>query len=170
LRGRIDLAEIGVAGVALSRYGLFVIIIGLALMIALHIVLKGTRIGMQIRASVDDTNTARAMGIRTSFLFTLTFALGSGLAGLGGALASGMIAMEPVFPLTSLVSFLMVVCVGGTAGIIGPFLAALLVGIVEVSSKYYIPSGGTLLLYGLMVLILLWRPHGLLDPVRMRQA
>jgi branched-chain amino acid transport system permease protein len=94
-------------------------------------------------------------------VFLATFAVGSGLAGLGGALGAEVLGLDPQFPLKFMVYFLIVVAVGGTASITGPLLAALLLGVADVAGKYYIPKMGAFIVYSLMIVILIWRPQGL---------
>ena len=91
----------------------------------------------------------------------VTFAVGSGLAGLGGALGAEILGLDPTFPLKFMIYFLIVVTVGGTSSITGPLLAALLLGIADVSGKYYIAKLGAFIVYSLMIVILIWRPQGL---------
>jgi branched-chain amino acid transport system permease protein len=99
------------------------------------------------------------MSINT--IFMATFAVGSGLAGLGGALGAEVLGLDPIFPLKFMIYFLIVVAVGGTSSLTGPLLAALLLGIADVAGKYYVPKLGAFIVYTLMVLILMWRPQGL---------
>jgi branched-chain amino acid transport system permease protein len=94
-------------------------------------------------------------------VFLLTFAVGSGLAGLGGALGAEVLGLDPSFPLKFMIYFLIVVSVGGTTTITGPLLAALLLGIADVAGKYYVPKLGAFIVYTLMIVILLLRPQGL---------
>ena len=93
--------------------------------------------------------------------FAATFAVGSGLAGLGGALGAEVLGLDPTFPLKFMVYFLIVVAVGGTSSITGPLLAALLLGVADVAGKYYVPKLGAFIVYSLMLAILIWRPQGL---------
>jgi len=153
--------QVEVAGVGLGRYRLFLIGCGLAVLAALLVALGRTRYGAMVRAAVDNQRVAAGTGIHVQRLFLLTFSLGCGLAGLGGALSLGVLGLEPGFALKYLVYFLLVVCVGGAGTITGPFAAALLVGIVDVAGKYYLPQTGAFLIYGVMILMLLLRPHGL---------
>jgi len=111
---------------------------------------------------VDNQRVAAGLGVRVDRLFFLTFSFGCGLAGLGGALGLGMLGLDPSFPLKYMVYFLIVVCVGGAGTIVGPFVAAVLVGIVDVGGKYYMPELGAFLIYVFMVAVLLMRPHGLI--------
>lgn len=157
LQGRIDL---GVASI--GRYRLFLIAVCVALAIGLQLILTRTRLGAMLRAAVDDRRTARGLGIEVDRVFALTFAAGSGLAGLGGALSLEMLGIEPGFPLRFLAFFLIVVAVGGTQGLLGPLLAALLIGLADTAGKYYLPQAGAVLIYLVMIAVLVLRPQGLL--------
>jgi branched-chain amino acid transport system permease protein len=139
-----------------------------ALTFALQATLSRTRFGSRLRASVDDPRVASGLGIPVNRVFSLTFAAGSGLAGLGGALGAEVLGLDPTFPLKFMVYFLIVVAVGGTSSITGPLLAALLLGIADVAGKYYVPQLGAFIVYVLMIAILLWRPHGLFSRVSTR--
>lgn len=156
LTGRFDFL-----GIDIGRYRLFIIVICAVLTIALQLALAKTRFGSQLRAAVDDGRVARGMGINVSVIFALTFALGSGLAGLGGALGTELLGLDPNFPLKYLIYFMIVVTVGGTSSITGPFIAALLLGIADVAGKYYVPQLGAFIIYAVMILVLILRPHGL---------
>ncbi|MBX3626046.1 MAG: branched-chain amino acid ABC transporter permease [Rhizobacter sp.] len=156
LQGRFDLADVGI-----GKYRLFIIIVCGLLTVALQMILSRTRFGSRLRAAVDDPRVARGLGINVNQVFLLTFAVGSGLAGLGGALGAEVLGLEPIFPLKFMVYFLIVVSVGGTTTITGPLLAALLLGIADVFGKYYAPKLGAFIVYALMIAILTWRPQGL---------
>src|SRR2546422_2165291 len=117
LQGRFELFGIGI-----GRYRLLIIIVCGILTVGLQLILSGTRFGSRLRASVDDARVARGLGINVNRVFTLTFAFGSGLAGLGGALGAEILGLDPTFPLKYLVYFLIVVTVGGTSSITGPFV------------------------------------------------
>lgn len=156
LQGRFNFLGIGI-----GRYRLFIIVICAALAIGLQLALTRSRFGSQLRAAVDDGRVARGLGINVSLIFALTFALGSGLAGLGGALGGELMGLDPNFPLKFLIYFMIVVTVGGTSSITGPFIAALLLGIADVAGKYYLPEIGAFIIYAVMVLVLVFRPHGL---------
>jgi branched-chain amino acid transport system permease protein len=151
-----------VFGVELSRYKLFLVAFGVVLTLALVFGLERTRFGARIRASVDRQSTAEAMGIHVGRVFQLTLAIGSGLAGLGGALGVNILGLDPSFPLKTLVYFLLVVVVGGAGSIPGTLLAALLLGIADTAGKYWLPEVGAFIIYAAMVLLLLAFPHGLL--------
>ena len=122
---------------------------------------RTTRFGAQVRAAVDNQRMARGLGIDVDRVFMVTFALGGGLAGLGGSLAIQMVGLEPTFALTYLVYVLIVVSVGGLGSIGGSFAAATVLGISDMAGKYYFPWLGAFLIYLVMVALLMWRPVGL---------
>ena len=154
--------QLSIGGLDLSRYRLFLIGVGIVITLALVFGLERTRFGARIRASVDRQQTAEAMGIHVGRVFQLTFAIGSGLAGLGGALGVNVIGLDPQFPLKFLVYFLLVVVVGGPGSVSGTLLAALLLGVADIASKYYLPQIGAFVIYAAMILLLSAFPHGLL--------
>ncbi len=156
LQGRLALF-----GVPVGRYRLFIIVLCGLVLVALQTILSRSRFGSQLRAAVDDARVARGLGIGVSRVFAITFAVGSGLAGLGGALGAEILGLDPTFPLKFMIYFLIVVTVGGTSSISGPFLAALLLGIADVAGKYYVPELGAFIVYVLMIVVLLIRPEGL---------
>ncbi len=145
----------------IGKYRLFIIVVCLLLTLMLQWVLGRTRFGSRLRAAVDDPRVAAGLGINVNQVFSITFAVGSGLAGLGGALGAEVLGLDPSFPLKFMIYFLIVVSVGGTTTITGPLLAALLLGIADVMGKYYVPQLGAFVVYLLMVVILFWRPQGL---------
>ena len=161
LKGRTELWADTPFSLGMGHYRLFIIIVCALLTVALQTELAKTRFGSRLRAAVDDQRVAAALGINVNIVFLSTFAVGSGLAGLGGALGAEVLGLDPTFPLKFMVYFLIVVAVGGTTSITGPLLAALLLGIADVAGKYYIPKMGAFTVYFLMILILLWRPQGL---------
>jgi branched-chain amino acid transport system permease protein len=160
LKGRFDL---GAANeyIGIGKYRLFIIVVCALLTVVLQMVLSRSRFGSRLRAAVDDPRVASGLGIDVNRVFLLTFAVGSGLAGLGGALGAEILGLDPTFPLKFMIYFLIVVSVGGTTTITGPLLAALLLGIADVAGKYYVPKLGAFIVYALMILILVWRPQGL---------
>ena len=160
LRGRTEIGE-GAFLLGMGHYRLFIIAVCAVLTVVLQLLLTRTRFGSRLRASVDDPRVASGMGINVNVVFLLTFAMGSGLAGLGGALGVEVLGMDPSFPLKYMIYFLIVVSVGGTSSITGPLLAALLLGIADVAGKYFIPKMGAFTVYLLMIVILMWRPQGL---------
>jgi branched-chain amino acid transport system permease protein len=156
LQGRFEIFGVGV-----GRYRLLIIVICGILTLALQLILSNTRFGSRLRASVDDARVARGLGINVNAVFSLTFAVGSGLAGLGGALGAEILGLDPTFPLKYMVYFLIVVTVGGTSSITGPFAASLLIGIADVAGKYYVPKFGAFVIYTIMIVVLILRPQGL---------
>jgi branched-chain amino acid transport system permease protein len=162
LQGRYD-----VLGVGVGKYRLLIIVICGALTVALQLILVGTRFGTRLRAAVDDPRVARGLGINVDAVFAVTFAVGSGLAGLGGALGAEILGLDPIFPLKFLIYFLIVVTVGGTSGVMGPFLASLLLGVADVAGKYYLSSAlGGFVIYVVLIVVLVLRPNGLFARAR----
>jgi branched-chain amino acid transport system permease protein len=153
--------QIKVAGAGIGRYRLAIVVLCGAITLALQLLLGHTRFGSRLRASVDDATAARGLGINVGGVFAVTFAIGSGLAGLGGALGAEIVGLDPLFPLKYMIYFLIVVTVGGTSSITAPFLAAIILGIADVAGKYYVPSFGSFAIYTIMIAILIWRPQGL---------
>jgi branched-chain amino acid transport system permease protein len=144
-----------------STYRVFLILFCTALVAALWFGVERTRWGAMVRATVDNRGMAQSIGINTRNLFTLTFALGSGLAGIGGGLGADTIAIVPTYPLDHLVYFLIVVAIGGLGSLRGPFVAALLIGVSDTACKYWLPEFGAFFIYLATFAILLWRPLGL---------
>jgi branched-chain amino acid transport system permease protein len=155
-QGRFDLDWVGI-----GKYRLFIIVLCALLTVGLQMVLSRTRFGSRLRAAVDDPRVASGLGINVNRVFLLTFAVGSGLAGLGGALGADVLGLDPTFPLKFMIYFLIVVSVGGTTTITGPLAAALLLGMADVFGKYYVPKLGAFIVYTLMIVILTLRPQGL---------
>ena len=153
--------QFSVFGVGVGKYRLLIIVVCGLLTLALQVVLMKTRFGSRLRAAVDDQRVARGMGINVNLVFAATFAVGSGLAGLGGALGAEILGLDPIFPLKYMIYFLIVVAVGGTSSITGPFLASILLGIGDVAGKYYAPKLGAFAIYTIMIVVLIWRPQGL---------
>jgi branched-chain amino acid transport system permease protein len=153
--------QVRVLALDLGAYRLFLIALVVAITVALTFLIERTRFGAQIRASVDNQQASAGLGINVNRVFGLTFALGSGLAGLGGALGIDVLGLEPTFPIKYMVYFLLVVAVGGAGTIKGPLVAALLLGVFDVAGKYYVPEIGAFVIYALMVVLLIIFPAGL---------
>jgi branched-chain amino acid transport system permease protein len=160
LAGRTEWGE-GAWRLSMGHYRLFVIGVCAVLAAMLQWGWMRTRFGSRLRAAVDDPRVAAGLGIDVGRLFSVTFALGAGLAGLGGALGAEIVGIDPTFPLRCMVPFLIVVALGGTASVTGPLRAALLLGIADVAGKYFIPALGGAPVYLLMIALLMWRPRGL---------
>jgi branched-chain amino acid transport system permease protein len=129
--------SVHVGGLTLGVYRIFLIAFALIITAALVLTLEYTRFGAQVRAAVDNQRMARGLGINVDGAFAITFALGSGLAGL------------------------IVVAVGGLGSIGGTFAAAMLLGISDMAGKYYFPAIGSFLIYLVMISLLMWRPAGI---------
>jgi branched-chain amino acid transport system permease protein len=157
LSGRIE-----IHGVGIGVYRLFIVAVCGAIAAALQMFLIKTRFGAQLRAAVDDARVAQGLGINVDRIFAVAFAVGSGLAGLGGALAADVVGgIDPSFPVKFLVTFLIVATIGGSNGIMGALFGALLLGVLDVAGKYYAPSIGAFIIYAVMVVTLIVRPQGL---------
>jgi branched-chain amino acid transport system permease protein len=156
LQGQLDLGFIHY-----RTYSLFLILVGTLIVVALWLCFERTRFGAQIRAAVDNRRMAESLGINIDRLFTLTFGFGSGMAAIGGGLGAEFLGLDPQYPLKYLIYFLIVVAVGGLGRVTGVFYAAILIGVLDFVLKKYLPQGGTLFIYALTILLLLWRPQGL---------
>ena len=148
-------------GMRFGVYRLFLIVTALVITAILVAALEYTRFGAQVRAAVDNPRMARGLGVDVDRAFAITFALGGGLAGLGGALAIEIVGLDHAFAFTYLVYVLIVVAVGGLGSIGGSFVAAAVLGISDMAGKYYFPWLGAFLIYLVMVALLMWRPAGL---------
>jgi branched-chain amino acid transport system permease protein len=153
--------QITVAGIDIGAYRLFLVAFVIVASAGLWWLVERTRFGSKVRAAVDQRAVASALGIRVDRVFTLMFALGTGLAGLGGALGIEVLGLDSSFPLKFMVYFLLVVVVGGVGTIHGAAIAAILLGIFDIAGKYYYPAAGAFIIYALMVLLLLAFPRGL---------
>ena len=153
--------QVHVLGLDLGAYRLFLIVVVVLITGALTWLIERTRFGAEIRASVDNQQAAAGLGINVNRVFSLTFALGSGLAGLGGGLGIDVLGLDPTFPLKYMVYFLLVVAVGGAGTIKGPLIAALILGVFDIAGKYYVPQIGSFVIYVVMIVMLLLFPRGL---------
>lgn len=156
LRGQVQ-----VFGLGLGAYRIFLIAVVLAITVSLHLLLVKTRFGAQVRASVDNAVASAGLGINVNRVFGVTFALGSGLAGLGGGLGIDVLGLDPTFAFKYMVYFLLVVAIGGAGTIKGGLVAAMILGICDVAGKYYIPQVGSFIIYFLMVVLMIVFPSGL---------
>ena len=156
LRGQVE-----VLGLGLGVYRIFLIAVVAVVTVALHLLLVKTRFGAQVRASVDNAVASAGLGINVNRVFGVTFALGSGLAGLGGGLGIDVLGLDPTFPFKYMVYFLLVVAIGGAGTIKGGLVAAMILGICDVAGKYYVPQVGSFIIYFLMVALMILFPVGL---------
>jgi branched-chain amino acid transport system permease protein len=153
--------QVRIAGIDVGVYRLFLIAIVAVITFVLTWLVEHTRFGAQVRAAVDNRVAAEGLGIDVARVFSVTFALGSALAALGGGLAIDVLGLDPTFPLKYMVYFLLVVAVGGARTIKGPLVAALILGVFDVAGKYYVPEIGSFVIYALMVAMLVLFPNGL---------
>lgn len=163
---RIDLPaaltrQIHIGAMGLPAYRLLLIALVVAITVSLHLLVERTRFGAQLRAAVDHPEAAAGLGIPVDRVFGVSFALGSGLAAVGGALGADVLTLDPEFTFRYMVYFLLVVVVGGPGSIAGSAVAAVALGVLDVVGKYYVPSIGAFLIYAAMVILLLVSPHGL---------
>ena len=149
----------------LTLHRIVVIFIGAGVILGLWLLLERTRFGIRLRAAVDNRDIASSHGIDTSRIYTLTFALGAGLAALGGILGAELLPIDAYYPLRYMVLFLTVVALGGMGSILGSFLAALGIGMVETASRYLVPDLATITFFAIVILFLAARPQGLLGRV-----
>jgi len=156
LRGQINLGFL-----QYRTYSIFLIVVGFLIGLGISLAFERTRIGAQIRATVDNRRMAESLGINVDRLFTITFAFGSGMAGIGGGLGAEFLGLDPQYALKYLVYFLIAVSVGGLGSVMGVYYASLILGVLDFVLKLYLPKGGTLFIYALTILLLLWRPQGL---------
>jgi len=155
LTGRVDLL-----GLEITGYRIFLVVCGLIAAVLLIALFNYTLFGAKVRASVDNRRTSEGMGINVERLFSITFGLGAALAGLGGALAVGFLGLDPTFPFKYLVIVLMVVAIGGPGSIAGSFGAAIFLGVADALFKYLVPEIGSFVIYGLLVLMMIFFPRG----------
>ena len=156
LRGQINLGFL-----QYRTYSIFLIVLGFLIGFGISLAFERTRIGAQIRATVDNRRMAESLGINVDRLFTITFAFGSGMAGIGGGLGAEFLGLDPQYALKYLVYFLIAVSVGGLGSVMGVYYASLILGVLDFVLKLYLPKGGTIFIYALTILLLLWRPQGL---------
>jgi branched-chain amino acid transport system permease protein len=146
---------------AFPIYRLFVIGVAFVLAAALWLLLERSRLGAMIRAGVDDLTMARAMGIRTSLLFSVVFCLGSALAGAGGVLAGPILSVYPGLDTDMLPLALVVVILGGVGSLLGAFIGSLIIGFIYSYGQALFPDLAYVILFLPMVLVLTLRPTGL---------
>lgn len=161
LEGNIRLGEIDI-----NRYRLFLIATGVVLLVGLLALIDHTTFGAKIRAAVFNRRMTASCGVDVDRLYALAFALGSALAGLGGALSVKLVGLDPNFPIKFLTELLIVVSVGGLGSLRGTYLAAMLFGVVDVVGKYLMPEAGAFIIYAAALLVLTIRPQGLVGRAR----
>lgn len=152
-----------ILGIGLSAYRMMLIVSGGLVAAGLLAAIRYTRFGSMVRAAVDNRRMATSCGINVDLLFFLTFTLGSGLAGLGGALSINLLGLDPMFGLRYLSYLMFVVVIGGLGSIVGTLSAAVLLGVADVFCKYLVPEYGGFAIYALTAACLLFRPHGIIE-------
>lgn len=150
-----------VGPLTLSVYRAFVVVASAVVALGLWLGIERTSFGAKLRAAVDNPKMARCVGINVPVIFSITFAIGCGLAALGGALGSQFLPLEPYYGLKYLVLVLIVVAVGGLGSLRGSLYAGLLLGLIDTLGRYYLPSLGAFVIYLAVLAILLVRPKGL---------
>lgn len=148
-------------GLTFPAYRIGVLAFSMVLAIGLWLLLEKTRLGLMIRASVDDMQMARSVGIPASRLFTIVFALGAGLAGLGGIIAAPILSVYPGMDADMLPLALVVVILGGMGSLAGAFVGSFLIGFIYSFGQALLPNLAYIILFLPMVIILAARPRGL---------
>jgi branched-chain amino acid transport system permease protein len=147
---------------AYSAYRLSLLGMGIAIGIALWLLLNRTRVGMMIRAGVDDRAMLAAAGVNVNLVFAITFALGAGLAGLGGVIGAVELSMVPGEDTRLLLASLIVVIVGGMGSVVGAAIGAAILGLAETYGLAYTPTYGVVYTFLILILVLAFRPRGIL--------
>jgi branched-chain amino acid transport system permease protein len=158
LRGDVDLGFR-----SFERYRAFATLVCMGVIGVLWWCFERTRIGAVLRAAVDNRTMAQAIGVNVPRLFAVTFAVGCGLAALGGALGAYTLPLEPTWPFKYLVLVLVIAALSGQGQIRSALAVSLVVGIVETAGRYLFPEAGGFLIYLLLIGLMVWRPKGLLS-------
>jgi branched-chain amino acid transport system permease protein len=147
---------------AYSTYRLSLLPIGIVIGVALWLFLNRTRVGMMIRAGVDDRAMLAAAGVNVNAVFATTFAIGAGLAGLGGVIGAVELSMVPGEDTRLLLASLVVVIVGGMGSVVGAAVGAGILGLAETYGLAYAPTYSVVFTFVILVLVLAFRPRGIL--------
>ena len=156
LRGDIDLGFR-----TFEVYRVFIVVVGGLIAAFIYFGFERTNFGARLRAAVDNRSMAEAIGIDVRKLFSLSFAIGGGLAAIGGAIGAGMLPLEPFYPLKYLVLVLIIVALSGAGNVRGALAAAILVGVVDTAGRYLLPELGGFLIYLLLIVLVVWRGDGI---------
>jgi branched-chain amino acid transport system permease protein len=143
-------------------FRILVLVVAVVIGLLLWLLLNRTRIGMMIRAGVDDRQMLSASGVNVQRIFIATFAIGAGLAGLGGVIGGTALSIAPGEDVRYLLASLVVVIVGGIGSISGAAIGALLIGMAETFGLAYTPTYGVVFTFVLLVVTLAFRPEGLM--------
>ena len=141
----------------MQAYRLFIIAFGAAVMLVLWYIFDRTSFGARLRAAVDNRGMAAAVGINVRRLFSIAFALGSGLAALGSAIGVAVLPLEPMYPLKYLVLILIVVAMSGAGNVKLAAGVSLGLGVVDTAGRYFHPEIGSFLIYIAMLVYLMAR-------------
>ena len=150
---------------AYSAYRLSLIAFGVVIGVGLWLFLNRTRIGMMIRAGVDDRGMLAASGVNVNLLFAITFAIGAGLAGFGGVIGAVELSMVPGEDIRLLLASLIVVIVGGMGSVVGAALGAVILGLAETYGLAYAPTYSVVFTFVILVVVLAFRPRGIMGRV-----
>lgn len=156
LQGSLDL---GFRSIATHR--VFAIVCGLVVAGGLWFLIERTAFGVKLRAAVDNAAMAAALGVRTEIVYAVSFAVAIGLAALGGVVGAELLPVEPYYALRYMVTFLVVVSVGGAGSIPGALIACLLLGAIDTTGRYLAPEYGEFFFYLAVIIIVTLFPHGL---------
>ena len=142
-------------------YRLVVVVVSTAVIAGLWLGFERTDLGAKLRAAVDNRSMTQATGINVPRLFSLTFALGSGLAALGGALGAPMLPLEPYYPFKYLVIVLIIVALSGHGSLRGAIGVSIMIGVLETAVRLIWPEIGAFLIYFVLIVLIVWRREGL---------
>jgi branched-chain amino acid transport system permease protein len=143
-------------------YRLVVIIVGVTIAVLLWLIQDKTRWGAIIRAGLSDKEMIGALGVNIKLVFTIVFIIGGFLAGFGGVVAAPILGIYPSMEFQTLILALVVLVIGGLGSITGTLVASILVGVLETFSRFLFPDLSMFLIFGLMAIILVFKPNGLL--------
>ena len=146
----------------IPAHRIFVVVCGALTALLLWLLFDRTDFGVRLRAAVDNSDMAESLGIRTDILYSLSFALAVGLAALGGVVGAELLPIEPYYALRYMVTFLVVVSVGGPGSIVGALAASFLLGLADTTGKYFAPEYGEFFFYFAVIVIVFLFPNGLL--------
>ena len=147
---------------AYSAYRMSLLVLGVVIGVALWLFLNRTRVGMMIRAGVDDRAMLAASGVNVNLVFAITFAIGAGLAGLGGVIGAVELSMVPGEDTRFLLASLIVVIVGGMGSVVGAAIGAVMLGLAETFGLAYAPTYSVVFTFVILVIVLAFRPRGLM--------
>ena len=147
---------------AYSAYRMSLLVLGVVIGVALWLFLNRTRVGMMIRAGVDDRAMLAASGVNVNLVFAITFAIGAGLAGLGGVIGAVELSMVPGEDTRFLLASLIVVIVGGMGSVAGAAIGAAMLGLAETFGLAYAPTYSVVFTFVILVIVLAFRPRGLM--------